>query len=662
MALIGTKGGGVRPRLSSASPKRTGKFGCARRSRGWSTLIAAKGASLPGRTCSAAVGGGKSAARPFEIPCKQRPEPQIRGRARFRKCPACNPTHPVESNPRCRVATVEAICSWPSEKTLPAHEIPDLTMYGVDRPIALRRFTSLEPLREYSSRMRVNTTERPVSDGPGLWLPALGLAFLVACTWFLMVTKGHPWGDDWAGYLMQARALANGAASVEVATNATAISGSDFQLGPDAYPWGYPALLAIAGIAADWDFESMKWVGLVSLVASVIGALLLARSVVGTSLAVLVALCVGLRPSVIVDSTYLGSDLPFLALSTLALALIVRAYLDAKEVGFVERRMLLGVALLSVAAFSIRSNGVVLPATALFALGMLGFRGHCDWRETLAASATCVAGFGLGVVLYFGVLPDGSLSSLSYISLDPGVWLQACIRHVNHFAALVTFDMVRGPSKLLPLAVFSAICVLGLLRKPAEVSILLVYLALHVGLITLVPFDGGTRYYYPMLPAALVVFAVGLQALAERAASQSKGTGEVGGANSRLGIGAVLVAAFAVALALLSVRESERYATRGLGEPFSVDTRQVFRYVEANAPADARIAFFKPRAFRYATGRVAVAIRRPRNLERVDWYVFSTLSADRGTQLDERYLTDPASGFSLRYSVGTYRVYARTRG
>ena len=82
---------------------------------------------------------------------------------------------------------------------------------------------------------------------------AAGLALLVFGLWFVGWTPTYFWGDDWAGYLMQARALVDGSVDQELALNTAAMHGSDVQIGPNAYPWGYPALLAIAGLLTGWS-------------------------------------------------------------------------------------------------------------------------------------------------------------------------------------------------------------------------------------------------------------------------------------------------------------------------------------------------------------------------------------------------------------------------
>jgi hypothetical protein len=490
-----------------------------------------------------------------------------------------------------------------------------------------------------------------------LWVMALAL--LAVATWLMVVTAGHPWGDDWAGYLLQAHALADGAAASEVATNAVAMRGGDVQIGPDAYPWGFPALLAVVGMASGWDFESLKWIGLVSLLGVVLGTFVLARQLVGSWLAAFAAIVVALRPSVVVDSTYLSSDLPFLAVSALTLALILRYYVGSTFAPRVDAGELIGVVLLSVTAFSVRSNGLVLPATFVFAILLPALTGRCAWRQPLMSSAGFCVLFGIAAALYLGFLPDGSLSHASYVSFDPRMWAQACIRHVNYLAAFPTLDLVRGPAKLLPLAAFVSICVMGAVRRPAEASILGVYIALHLGLITVVPLDGGTRYYYPLLPAAFALFALGLQGVGERIWRNAASTDGLPDGHAAVAVGCGGLALLVIALTWLSLREGSRHADGGPGTPFAADTREAFRYVEANAPLDAQIAFFKPRAFRLATGRLALAISQPSNLARVDWYVYAGNPSERRIQLEERFLADPSSGFALRHSVGNYRIYSR---
>src|SRR6185369_17007682 len=57
------------------------------------------------------------------------------------------------------------------------------------------------------------------------------------------LTRGHEWGDDFASYIMQAQSILDGKANEFIQRNTFTVFESSFQIGPIAYPWGYPLLL-----------------------------------------------------------------------------------------------------------------------------------------------------------------------------------------------------------------------------------------------------------------------------------------------------------------------------------------------------------------------------------------------------------------------------------
>src|SRR5512133_1163029 len=59
-----------------------------------------------------------------------------------------------------------------------------------------------------------------------------------------MLTRGHIWGDDFASYIMQAGSIVNGTMGEFIQHNTITIFNSSSQIGPVAYPWGYPLILA----------------------------------------------------------------------------------------------------------------------------------------------------------------------------------------------------------------------------------------------------------------------------------------------------------------------------------------------------------------------------------------------------------------------------------
>ncbi len=58
------------------------------------------------------------------------------------------------------------------------------------------------------------------------------------------LTRGHQWGDDFAWYIVQAKSILDGSTNEFMQQSAFTNGESTTHLGPLAYPWGYPLILA----------------------------------------------------------------------------------------------------------------------------------------------------------------------------------------------------------------------------------------------------------------------------------------------------------------------------------------------------------------------------------------------------------------------------------
>src|SRR5512134_3136946 len=76
------------------------------------------------------------------------------------------------------------------------------------------------------------------------------------------LTRGHEWGDDFASYIMQAQSILNGSPAGFIEHNSFTIFESSFQLGPVAYPWGYPLILTPALLLKGVHALTLKLPGL----------------------------------------------------------------------------------------------------------------------------------------------------------------------------------------------------------------------------------------------------------------------------------------------------------------------------------------------------------------------------------------------------------------
>ena len=127
-----------------------------------------------------------------------------------------------------------------------------------------------------------------------LWLALLSALASVALA-VLWLSPGHLWGDDFAGYLLQAKALTRSTPLQELELNAHLMASSDWRSGPDAYPWGYPAILTLVILAAGESLAMFKIVSVSSIGLATLAAGLLAyTSRLGIFCAVCVAILVGM--------------------------------------------------------------------------------------------------------------------------------------------------------------------------------------------------------------------------------------------------------------------------------------------------------------------------------------------------------------------------------
>ncbi len=490
------------------------------------------------------------------------------------------------------------------------------------------------------------------------------LSIAVVVFWFTGLTPGMPWGDDWAGYLLQAKALQTGTLLQELATNTRAMDGGDVQTGPYAYPWGYPILLAAAGVPSNWNFTALKALSLLSGLVLIWSTYAMARFRLRPAIAVAVTVMVALQSHVLLELNYMGSDIPFVALSGLGLWVILKQF-HRMQAGLAPARgLMIAAAVLGAAAFSIRSNGALLPCTyvAMLALAVL--------QGSRSASETALHGLGFCAVtaslfaLYLIALPDGSLVHASFLTLDPVVWMRRLNDHLNGLWGWFPFPLFAKFAKGIPLLLLVVLVARGVLRWPWDAAILATYAAMQLALLTLFPYDGGVRYYMPLLAPVLLLMGFGWQDVWDRWRARPGAARSSTAAESTSRTATGLLKAFVVPVAIAAVMigytlpQRAPYATPSPDAPYGAAMQAAVAWINTNAPPEARIGYGKSRAFRLLSGRTAYAISQPQNLARVDWYIFNPYLEPR-LQVAESALRADATGFRLVFESGPVKVFAR---
>jgi len=361
------------------------------------------------------------------------------------------------------------------------------------------------------------------------------------------------------------------------------------------------------------------------------------------------------QPGVLLDAAFLMSDVPFAFLATLTFALLFIQHVRS-ETRPLSWWLTLGAAVAAAAAFALRSNGAVLHGTALALLGLIALRRLRPARELLAHGMVFVLASAVLIGAYFAAWPDGSLVHASYLSSDPDDWARRLATNLTAIWYWFPFGDLPDAWKLLTAVPAFAMLLASARFRPWDTALVGVYAAGHILLLTAFPFDGGGRYYLPLLAPFFMLLAIGSYELAVRLARHGpRGAAVVGSPLSRYA-----PTMLCVLLLSLQIRDAQPAVhDPGVDAPLGAAADRLATWIDRQVPPDARIGFFRPRGLRLLTGRLALGISDPRNLGRVDWYVWTRESRDGLRQVPLESLEAPGAGFVRVHEDGPFVVFAR---
>jgi len=490
----------------------------------------------------------------------------------------------------------------------------------------------------------------------GLWVTkewlaiglVLGLALILAA---LDLRLPHGWGDDFAAYLLQARSLIEGHPAAEVALNGELQRAADWRVGPDAYPWGFPLLMAAAYPFTGWNTGALNLIGILAFVYVAGATAVLAKRAGLYFLGTLVAVALTIwQPYLIGAVAELASDLPFLAFSVAAL-LAMDSLMTPSGRARARWGLVLLAALLSVCAFAIRSNGAIVVGTLGFALCLNVAAAYEARGRAITELVAFVVLAAAGVLAYFKGLPDGSLVHASYLSLEPSSIIARLRGHVEALGLLVPIDVL--PHVLRPVGVIALVvlCIGGAWALGVRGLAFLAYLGGHLLLLTAFKFEGGMRYYFPLLPVIAVLAVRGASVFYESLLASTWGRALRGRPVPGIAAGVLLLGVAGLST-LLALREPPDPSG-----PFTPQSAEMVREVESRFPPDARVSFFKPRVFRWLTGRQGVLIREAAHLDAVDGVVLHPLV---GTEFQlDRSQVESTGAFDLAWQNEQFLLYTR---
>jgi len=425
----------------------------------------------------------------------------------------------------------------------------------------------------------------------GLRNPALIIILVVSIViGSSQLTRGHEWGDDFAAYIMQAKSIFNGDMQNLVEHNSITIHQSSAQIGPVAYPWGYPLILtpvyAVKGISP----LALKLPGLFFFAGFLICIYTWMKNRLTQTESLLFVSLFAFNPLLLHFLDQILSDIPFLFFSTMAMCLMMK-----ETPNNIIKPVLLGMVMAF--AFFIRTTGILLLASFLVVESFHTWNKQ-TLREskikTLQDALVVCAIFGGIWVIYSLIFPGGSES---YFDQLEGFSFQAALGSIGTYFELLT--LFFGTSiiwKYLYYALFIFFMVGAWIRRKEE-TILIVFFLLWMLLLIIWPVRQGPRFIFPLLPVFIYFTFQGIKYVISRLPVNYRPSGQwifYGFWLSIIGI-------------FLFYSSIDAYTNlkndRSINGPFDMYSMEVYNFIKEETPADSVIIFFKPRALRLMTDR-----------------------------------------------------------
>jgi hypothetical protein len=439
-------------------------------------------------------------------------------------------------------------------------------------------------------------------------LPAvLGLSLLIG---FFSLTRGHEWGDDFASYVMQAASILNGTTDEFVERNSFTIFESSTQIGPAAYPWGYPLILTPLYALKGGHPLTLKLAGLFFFAGFLICLYIIMNERLGQTESLLMVSLFAFSPLMIRYLDHILSDIPFLFFSTLALWMMSR-----RESVRLRDLILLGCVI--AAAFFIRTTGILLLASYLLlqALKIVQNKSEPEVvRTNIRNGLTVTVTFGVLWLVYSLLFPGGEES---YFAQYQDFQLQTALWYSYQY--VMVFREFFGNTILWKIMYFLllAFFLIGLwIRRRQDLLFILFFVLWMLSLITW-PSWQGPRFVFPLLPLFFYFTFQGMKYALGKLPREYAHTGY----QAFTGFWLLVIGIFFLqsAAGVYANLQNER----SINGPFDPLSRQVYDYIQRETPADSVIVFFKPRAMRLMTGHDSLMSMECDHILKGDYLVLS---------------------------------------
>lgn len=490
---------------------------------------------------------------------------------------------------------------------------------------------------------------------------ALVLAVLVFAGGMLFRENSHFWGDDYAAYMLEGRAIAEGKVDQQVKDNlmfrTDVISGKDTQsLTRLVYVWGFPLQTALihklAGFdALTTDMRLYKIPGCVALGILAAVLFLFYRRRFHRSVSML--LSTFMVVSIFTFINYIGTDLPFLCMTYCSLLLYETLWDRTTPRGMAIHACVLGAALWYTHLLRLNGITVILLIAAMHIVRMIACP---EYRSRIPYHCLAYVVFAglLGAFYLLFPYPTSNSGDLNMGSLREG--LSFChLMLANWFYDMLPFGPY-GLQRVITLGV-RMFCVIGILWKgrKEELGYFLFLVVTLLGVASL-PYNQGLRYYFGFLPLLVMFTGYGFCWFWGTISKYLK--------QERMSRRVTALAAAAVALfAALELgaaghqlweEKQQLAADRQNAElnAYAEPCLELYRFIREETKEDEMIASPKPRALQLNTGRLGFRLEeRVFALTEADYYLEMTFRDAEMLTAEEKQM------LRLLFDNGDFRLY-----
>ena len=428
---------------------------------------------------------------------------------------------------------------------------------------------------------------------------------LGACT----LRRGHEWGDDFAWYILQAKSILNGTTHDFMEQSRFTNGQSTTHLGPVAYPWGYPLLLAPVYAVKGISPLALKLPGLLFYAGFLVCLYLLMKTRLTETESLLVVALFAFNPLLIQFLDQILSDIPFLFFSTLSLLLMIQ---EGKQ----NYLRYIGVGAAIFFTTFLRVTGILLLGSFLIVEFLKLINNRKD-RTTLleiikGALIVCSA-FAVLWIVNLLLFPNGGDSYLSqYASL-----IETAQRFIPTYFNIFSlfFGDAQGWKYLYYL--MCGLFLVGAATRWKEDLLFILFFLFWLIVHVTYPYWQGPRYVFPLLPIFIYFIFQGIKFLMDRLPKDNHLVGQ----RAFYGFWILMAGFFLVNSITNSYLNLQN--GRSIGGPFDPYSREVYDYIKEQTPPESVVIFFKPRVMVLMTDHPTIMSTECDRMWKGDYLVLS---------------------------------------